>query len=140
MKKFSFEIAGAWICFIAGACIYLLFRSREHLGFCIIDAIGLGTLADSIRQSVAGITPPDFVRYCLPDGLWSTAYILFTDHIHRDSPARQRILWASIIPVIGFVSELMQAADLLPGTFDIYDLIVYVIPLIPYILIINHKN
>lgn len=128
----SKRVAIAWTCFLAGIGIYLLFRSREHLGFMLVDAVGLGTAADRLRASVEGITPPEFVRFCLPDGLWTISYMLFVDHIFRDQSLKARIIWVSIIPVIGVLSELLQLAGIVPGVYDPLDLVVYMLPYMVY--------
>lgn len=125
-------VAIAWACLLVGIAIYMLFRSRQHLGFMVVDAVGLGNVVDELRQSVAFIHLPDFVRYCLPDGLWTTSYILFADHANRHSTLRSRIAWTSVIPIIGIASELMQASHILPGHFDPLDLVSYSLPLIMY--------
>lgn len=124
----------AWLCLLTGISIYLLFRSRDHLGFILLDALGLSAATDCIRALVQGIDVPDFVRYCLPDGLWTTSYILFADYYNQSEKPTTRLAWISAIPVIGVVSELMQLTGLLPGVFDVLDLACYTLPFAIYLL------
>lgn len=118
----------AWLCLLVGMGIYVLFRSRQHLGFVVADAAGLGTVVDGLRACVAGVTPPEWVRFSLPDGLWTASYILFTDHVFRMEPLRVRTVWVSVIPLVGVVSEMMQMAGWMPGVFDVMDMVAYVVP------------
>lgn len=124
----------AWLCLLTGISIYLLFRSRDHLGFILLDALGLSAATDCIRALVQGIDVPYFVRYCLPDGLWTTSYILFADYYNQSEKPAARLAWVSAIPVIGVVSELMQLTGLLPGVFDVLDLACYTLPFAIYLL------
>lgn len=122
----------ALLLFLCGASIYLLFRSREHLGFMLVDALGLGSVIDSLRTSVSGIHPCEFVLYSLPDGLWTISYIMLINHIFRSEKRTTRLIWASIIPTLGILTELLQLTPLIPGVFDLFDLACYAIPLVVY--------
>ena len=132
----------AAVLFIGGAGIYLLFRSRAHLGFCLLDAIGLGAAADTLRESASRVQPSDFVLYSLPDGLWTTSYILLMDSLFCKADIRKRLLWASPIPLSGLATELLQRLHLLPGVFDWMDMLAYSLPYTIYfaILMMKHKN
>lgn len=118
---------------MTGTSIYLLFRSREHLGFALLDSVGLTTAVDAIRSLTGGIDMPEFVRFCLPDGLWTTSYILFSDYINKNERFAIRLLLVSIIPLLGIVSEVLQYVNMIPGTFDPLDLACYSIPLLVWI-------
>lgn len=119
---------------IIGATLYLLFRSRQHLGFMLLDAIGLGSLTDSLRSMVADVHPAEFIIFALPDGLWTISYILIISHICRNQQLSSRLIWASVIPALGIISELLQAIGIVPGVFDFADLACYSLPLVIYII------
>lgn len=123
----------AGICLMVGIGIYLLFRSRQLLVFSLVDVVGGGTLVDELRMAVSDVRLPDFVRFCLPDALWASAYILIIDGIFRKEKMNTRLAWASFIPCVGAVSELLQGATLIPGTFDTLDLMAYLLPLTIYV-------
>ena len=125
---------------LAGGMIYVLFRPRTTLLFVVIDAIGLGRVADVWRLAVADISLPELMINSLPDGLWSTAYVLVIDGLFLSCPASVRLKWASVIPLIGAVSELLQCARLLPGTFDLTDFLFYVTPFLVYLCIIKKRT
>ena len=117
-----------------GALIYLLFRPRVLLGFLVADRLGLGPTVDHWREAVSDWQLPDFVVYCLPNGLWAAAWVLIANRLFRDRSRRTRLLWASVVPTMGVVSELMQGMGILPGTFDWLDLVCYAVPYMVYIL------
>lgn len=129
------EIIVAALCFLTGVSIYLLWRDEHLLIHRVLQACQLSPLLDVIRSQVAGIYLPEWVRFALPDGLWSMSYILTIDAL-----VKRDYLWTSVIPAIGILSELMQWLGWLPGTFDFCDLLAYGLPYLLYILIINQQN
>lgn len=129
-KKIEFILA---LClFLIGVSIYLLWRDEHLLIHRILHASGMDDLIVPLRKSVADINVPEWIRFALPDGLWSTSYILLIDVW-----VKRGILWTSFIPFIGVLSELLQLIGRLPGTFDTADLLAYSIPYFLYVLIIN---
>lgn len=129
------RIITALIAFTTGAVIYLLFRPRHLVGFHLIDLLGLGSFCDQIRGMAVGVRLPEFVVYCLPNGLWSASYILLIDVVFQSQTLLKRMVWASIIPLSGILTEVLQYFGLCPGTFDIIDLLCYMVPLLGYGLV-----
>ena len=127
------RIVTALISFLTGAVIYLLFRPRHLVGFTALDLVGLGPLADRLRLSAMGLSIPEFVVYCLPNGLWSASYILLIDVLLAGQSKLVRILVTSLIPLLGAASEVLQAFALCPGTFDVLDLFCYLVPFFFYL-------
>lgn len=132
------------LCYLAGATIYLLWGSRQLLGHRVLGWLGLSDVIFVIRQSVFPHTPPEWVRFNLPDALWTFAYILVIDCFFRhDIPAANHHahslrIWTAAIPLIGILSELMQGLNLVPGTFDVLDLLSYSLPYIAYSIILYY--
>lgn len=126
------EVILAISLFLLGVSIYLLWRDEHLLIHRILHASGLDVLIVPLRKSVADIIVPEWIRFALPDGLWSASYILLIDVF-----VKRGILWTSVIPIIGILSEFFQLNGWLPGTFDIADLLAYSIPYLLYVLIIN---
>ena len=129
------EIFLATLCFMMGVSIYILWRDEHLLIHSILHACHLHPILDGIRSQAADIYLPEWVRFALPDGLWSMSYILTIDAL-----VKRDYLWTSVIPAIGILSELMQWIGWLPGTFDICDLLAYGLPYLLYILIINQQK
>lgn len=112
-----------------GLLIYLLYRSTGLLGHRLLSAIGWGSEVEALRSWAQGLwIPPPFVVYCLPDGLWTLSYVLIIHHLLRNDSRRKRMLIAAIIPAVGITSELLQLLGIMPGTWDVMDLLCYIIP------------
>ncbi len=118
---------------LVGALIYLLFRGKNLLGFMLLRRIGLEPWADRMRSYTADIRLPDVVVFSLPGGLWALGYILVIDSIFGNQSRSTRIVWASVIPLLGVCSEVLQGVGLLPGVFSSWDLICYVLPFIIFV-------
>lgn len=111
---------------VIGAAIYLLWRERNLLMFAWVDAAGLGPGLDAARSATAsfGARLPAWVRYSLPNGLWIFALNAALLRIWRGGHPLFRGLWLALALALGTGAELLQAAGLLPGTFDLTDLTV----------------
>ena len=125
---------------LLGGIIYLLFRPTTLLLFHTLDLVGLMPLVTDCRTLVATCQPSEFVVYSLPGSLWATSYILLVVSLLERAMRWQRMIVASIIPLAGICSELMQQAGLLPGVFDTADLVCYAVPLIILNMYIIIKN
>ena len=119
---------------LMGGMTYLLFRPQTLLMFHVTDALGLSAVINSMRKGISSQLP-EFIIYNLPGALWAAAYILTIDSLMFRQSVMPRILVSGIIPVIGAVSELLQLTGLLPGTFDVADLLCYLVPYLLYMSI-----
>jgi hypothetical protein len=115
-----------------GGCIYLLQRTTGLLMFRIIDFLGLTDVVATMRSSV--MQWPEFVVFSLPGGLWSASYVLLADAVLCHQSVAMRLAWGSLIPMIGVVSELLQALGLCPGTADWQDAVCYGVPCMVYVV------
>ncbi len=134
------QILAGVILLVAGGLIYTLFRPTTLLGFRLTDAIGLSPLINNWRTALATQQPAPFIVYCLPNGLWSAAFILIMDRLFAHQPQRQRLCWTAVIPGIGIAAELLQAVGIVPGTFDWLDILCYAVPYLVYVGIIRLKS
>lgn len=134
------QILAGCILLVAGGLTYMLFRPSTLLGFQLTDAIGLSPLISSWRTAMAAQQPATFIVYCLPNGLWSAAFILIMDRVFVHQPLRQRLCWTAVIPAIGIAAELLQAVGIVPGTFDWLDIVCYAVPYFIYVCIIQLKS
>ena len=119
---------------LMGGMTYLLFRPQTLLMFHVTDALGLSAVINSMREGISSQLP-EFIIYNLPGALWAASYILTTEYFLYRQSVKTRILVAGIIPIIGAVSELLQLTGLLPGTFDVADLLCYLVPYLLYMSI-----
>ena len=129
------EIIVAVCSFLAGVTIYLLWRDQHLLIHRVIHTCGLQPSLDVLRSFVLDIQLPEWIRFALPDGLWSLSYILIIDAL-----VKRDYRWTSVIPAIGVISELMQLVGWMPGTYDTIDLLAYFIPYLLYICLIKKTN
>lgn len=118
---------------LLGIMIYLLYRPHSLLGFKIIDAFGLNYIIDSFRLSFPIISFPPFVINSLPAGLWTASYLIMMYSSTKRHTRKVRLMLALPLPISAIILEFMQLLGWCPGTFDLYDLICYIIPLIIFI-------
>lgn len=111
-----------------GGCIYLLFRKETLLMFKWADSLQLTNNIHQIRQQFTSFQVPEIFIYALPDGLWSLSYVLFIEAFWFGE--KKSWVLASVVPAIGFLSEILQFLGLIQGTFDIWDAIFYIAPFI----------
>jgi len=122
------------LCLLSGAVVYLLFRTKQLLGFELLNRIGVERWADRLREYAAQVSMPEVIIFSLPGGLWSLGYILIVDWLLGNQTLSTKRIWAAIIPLLGIGSEILQGIGLLPGTFDICDLFFYAVPYIIYLV------
>lgn len=124
----------------SGCYIYLVFRTRTLNLYHWCDMIGLSKCIESARFAARDWCVPEFVKFSLPDGLYSAAYILMIDAIWYKDDGLLKNCIIVIIPLFTILSEILQYFGLVKGTFDLMDLICYATPLLIYIKVnIFHK-
>ena len=133
------QVVAGILLLLGGIAIYLLFRSQTIVLYQWCVHLGLTDFLSTVRQQVQSCDISDFVGYSLPDGMYCASYILLMDALWRNSGRLTRLCFASLIPVVAILHELLQAATLVRGTFDVADLLCYATPLLIYLLI-NHKK
>lgn len=135
LKLSYVKFATGAVLLLAGCIIYVLFRSQSIRLYVWCKALGLDGIIEQIRNSIGGLSTSDFLLYSLPDGLYSTSYILVMDSLwHGDRPLR-RFSIASAIPFVAIVHELLQGFHIVSGTFDVLDLLCYGVPLGIYLIV-----
>ncbi len=113
---------------VAGGLIYILFRTDTLLMFQWAEAMSLTDLITRSRAAAAPLLPwvPGFVLFSIPDGVWVFSATAFFARLWHDGPLWQRALWIGAAPVMAIGGELGQIVGLVPGTFDVLDLLAYV--------------
>jgi hypothetical protein len=77
---------------------------------------------------------PEWVLYNLPDGLWLYSFLSCVLFIWRKNLSIGFVLWSSVAIISAIISEYFQRIKLIPGTYDLYDLIAYIIAIILFTL------
>lgn len=127
-----------------GSAIYILFRTSTLKMFSWFEIIGINVIESNLRKNSIVIAQyfPDWFLYSLPDGLWIFSYVCLMLCVWRKSISKQNIFWISIVPLVAVGSELLQFFGLVQGTFDLVDVLCYLIGFILPFLInksINYK-
>lgn len=128
------ECATALFLFALGGSIYIAFRSTSLRMFGWFDILGLHEIIMQVRRMLSVIQVPEIIKYCIPDGLWTLSYILIMDAIWS-SDVKKQIIFSGIIPFVGVFSEILQYLYLVEGTFDVIDLLCYIIPFVIYLIV-----
>lgn len=118
---------------LLGIMIYLLYRPENLLVFKLVDALGMSQFIGNLRLSFSAFQLPPIVINSLPAGLWTASYLMMMYVTTRFHNRKIRLMLALPLPIMAIVLEFMQLLGWCPGTFDIYDLICYAIPLIIFI-------
>ena len=117
-----------------GGIIYLFFRPRTLYMFSYVPNDVIEWI-DRTKLSFQDINNLEFVIYNLPAGLWTISYIILMQLIMTDTRGINRILWIYSLPLFLTIVEFLQLFSFFPGTFDVLDIVVYIIPIIFSILI-----
>lgn len=131
-----YEVILGLVLLTCGCAIYLLFRSKTLYIYLWCASLGLSDMIDSLRFFVQDWNISEWIRYSLPDGLYCAAYILLIDAIWHDDNRFIKFVIISMVPLVTICSELLQYFGFVKGTFDVYDLICYLIPPIIYLVYI----
>jgi hypothetical protein len=102
-----------------GAAIYLLFRSHHLWVFKWIEFVGLASFVDALSADI----PPSWLLFSLPDALWVYGLTSCMLLIWQKEAAASTNLWVFSGIVLTFVSEAGQRLGMVPGTFDLLDLV-----------------
>lgn len=110
---------------VAGAAIYVLFRSPRLRVFDWLQAAGLGGAVPAARAWARPAVDvlPEWLLFSAPDGLWIYGLTACLALVWRGEPGRARRLWLCLPILLGGGGELGQLAGLVPGVFDPADLL-----------------
>lgn len=116
-----------------GIMIYLLYRPESLLVFKITDALGLSHIIDNLRFSFSEFQLHPIIINSIPAGLWTASYLMMMYVTTKYHTRKVRLMLALPLPIMAITLELMQLCGWCPGTFDIYDLICYIVPLCVFV-------
>ena len=123
----------ALLLILTGGMIYILYRPENLLLFRVTDSLGIKPLIDVLRSNSSRVMLPAFMVNSLPAGLWTASYLMMMYITTKFHTRRIRLMLALPLPIMAIVLEFMQYFGWCPGTFDIYDLICYIVPLFVFI-------
>jgi hypothetical protein len=108
-----------------GGCIYVLWRSTSLLMFRWFEVAGLHPVIQHARLFATLLRRhlPTWFIYSLPDAAWVACGVLLFAAIWSGSSHPARHFWVLLAPSLALGGEFAQLFRLLPGTFDIADVI-----------------
>lgn len=134
------QVLLAVIMLLCGCGIYLLFRSKSLYIYKWCAALGFSDSINTLRYVVSDWPVSEFVKYCLPDGLYCAAYILIMDAIWHKENEWLKFAIIFLVPFVTISSEVLQYMGVVRGTFDYRDLVCYAIPPFTYLYYTNRNK
>lgn len=133
-QKYNFSLVVAIMLITSGGLLYIAFRPKSLMLFPLADSLHLTKVVDNIRETASTIQLPEFIVYCLPAGLWTASYLLIMFYLTRKCNKRTRLQLALPLSSSAVILEVAQLFSLCPGTFDIFDLVCYLVPITIFII------
>lgn len=121
---------------LLGCMIYFSWRNEHTNLYVWCKDIGMGFIPDFLHASIGKTDPGSFIRNSLPDGLYCSAYVLIMDYVWQQSRLSLRVTMTLLIPLVAVIHEILQYFKIISGTFDMTDIVCYVIPVLTYLLYI----
>lgn len=113
-------------CLALGVYIYLAYRRPTLLIHEILNGTGYFTFIKSDNLKVINIhSQYDWIVYSLPDSLWVLSYLSIMLSLWDFVLNKENLLFIILIPILAITSEFMQLFGLIPGTYDIVDIVFY---------------
>ena len=111
---------------LVGGVIYLLLRQELVPGLRWLASDHLWPWVQQFRHATATfrLATPAWILFSLPDGLWSFSYAASMSRLWAQQAGAAKHFWLLSIPVLGIGFEVGQWLRLIPGYFNVTDLIV----------------
>ncbi|AWG24237.1 hypothetical protein FK004_02865 [Flavobacterium kingsejongi] len=112
-----------------GGMIYILFRKSSLIMFSWIDNVEIQQEINSLRNHRLYFQNkmPEWIMFSLPDGFCVFSYMNLMFLLWNNQMNIKNSFWLLIIPIVAILSELEQLITLIPETFYMKDLVMYVI-------------
>lgn len=123
------------VALIIGGLIYILYRSDSLLMFDWFHKLGLSNFIDAIRIDTNKLNLYGWVKNSMPAGLWLFSYMFVIDSIWGKEKNAVYNCFLYVLPIIAMSSELMQYFKFISGTFDIMDLLSYILAVLVFKII-----
>lgn len=121
---------------LAGTLIYVFWRSTSIIANHFI-ALLFSSKYFSLQKPFA---IPEFVVFSFPSALWVIAWMLIMKSIWGEDINSQPLFWLSSVPILGVTSEIGQYFNIVPGTWDIFDLAAYLFAFFGAYFLLFTKN
>ncbi len=119
-KKYHHIIFRIILPLFIGGLIYLMWGDENI--FLVQQGLGLDFIP-VLRNIAQNIPLPHWMLYNLPDGLWLFSLLQALALLWKNDPEKN--MWLLVGTLMAIVHEVGQWSGMLPGTFDILDLVMY---------------
>lgn len=135
-------IVGHFLTLFIGTLMYVLFRNKSILVFDWINSINIIRPINYLREMTIYSKQylPNWFIFSLPDGLWTFSYVTLVMLIWNNEIKRKNIFWLILLPAIAIISEIGQCLKLFPGTFDLNDILFYILGFITPLILFKNKQ
>ena len=117
-----------------GGLIYVGWRAESLLMFRWFDFLKLSPTVEVMRRWSVDYPLPDWIKFSLPDGLWIASYLFIMEAVWNG----EKSLWSDTflwwVPIVAVGSEILQFFSVVPGTFDVVDLVCYLCAIVLFLL------
>lgn len=136
------KIAIGIIPVIVGGLIYLTYRTDSLLMFSWLEKVQLRGAVDWLRSNnhLQNLEMPGWVKFSLPDALWLFSFTYIVLLLWDFNINKQSIGWILLAPIVGLSSEFGQLFKIIPGTFDIVDVLLLLLASSLPLLSVNNKK
>jgi len=129
---------------LIGGLIYIFFRTEKLIMLKWIENYNTSILNIRTLTSAYYNKLPDWFLFSLPDGLWLFSYTSLVLLIWKNKINRENFFWIAIIPIFIILSEFGQLLNIVPGTFDLVDILLYslgaILPILIFTEYFNFKT
>lgn len=80
-----------------------------------------------------------FLLFCFPDAVWYMALLLLQKQFYNADSVFSKVLFC-LSALLPFVLEFMQYFGIIAGTFDVFDLITYLITFLIFLIVWKRKK
>lgn len=129
------EFITAFVALAIGGLIYVLYRSDNLLMFEWFQRIGISNIIRDMRENTETQNLYGWVKNSMPAGLWLLSYLFVIDSIWWREKHTIYYIFIYVLPFLAICSEFLQFFGIMPGTFDISDLLSYVLAFLLFIII-----
>jgi hypothetical protein len=105
---------------LIGGAIYFLFRNRDQYFFKWLH----------LKQTDQYYELPAFVKYNLVDGLWLYSLLKMIELVWKENSKTHMFIWFGIATVFSVITEVLQGWNIISGTFDTADVLMYFLVLL----------
>lgn len=119
---------------LVGGLLYLCFRPESLVMFGWVKMLGLypAVLELRMQSTTLASSLPEWLIFSAPNGLWVFSFGTLMVSLWAPTGFSVAVNWAIALWAVGIVSEVMQVFSLVPGFFDVADIVAYTVGLLGF--------